>query len=161
MTDDEHERRRKTRLKWQRENRDRLNAMQNAANANRREDRRARTAAWREENRSVAREYDRRRLEMYPELHRAKQSARRARLKGAEVSWDRELTNLVCKEASSLAARRERLLGFSWHVDHVLPLNGRAVSGLHVWNNLAVVPGAFNVKKGNKVDDSVAGRPWR
>lgn len=40
--------------------------------------------------------------------------------------------------------------GFAWHVDHVVPLQGRNVCGLHVHNNLRVVPATVNHQKSNK-----------
>lgn len=66
------------------------------------------------------------------------------------VEWDKELTELVVLEAYDLCERREQLTGQKWHVDHVIPLCGKNVSGLHVWNNLAVIPAAVNLSKNNK-----------
>jgi hypothetical protein len=56
----------------------------------------------------------------------------------------------MIEQAYELAALRTKLFGFSWHVDHVLPLQGRKVSGLHVPNNLQVIPWNDNVSKSNK-----------
>jgi ATPase subunit of ABC transporter with duplicated ATPase domains len=37
-----------------------------------------------------------------------------------------------------------------WHVDHHIPIKGKTVSGLHVHNNLRVVPATYNLRKSNK-----------
>jgi 5-methylcytosine-specific restriction endonuclease McrA len=60
-----------------------------------------------------------------------------------------ELTEFVYSEAYDLCKQREQLFNFKWHVDHIVPLNGKTVSGLHVWNNLAVIPAVENLRKGN------------
>jgi hypothetical protein len=81
-------------------------------------------------------------------------NARRAAKDQRTPAWDAELTALAVVEAHDLATRREAVTGFSWHVDHVIPLRGKTVCGLHVWSNLAVIPAAINVRKNNKLLDS-------
>ena len=39
-------------------------------------------------------------------------------------------------------------------VDHIYPMRGRTVSGLHVPSNLRVVPAVVNARKANKVLDT-------
>ena len=51
-----------------------------------------------------------------------------------------------------LAAMYTRENNEPWHVDHVIPLQGEFVSGLHVPRNLRVLRGLDNIKKKNKYE---------
>jgi hypothetical protein len=58
----------------------------------------------------------------------------------------------MMQEAYHLANLRTKLFGFSWHVDHVIPLQGKLVSGLHTPYNLQVVPAKENLSKFNRYE---------
>jgi hypothetical protein len=55
---------------------------------------------------------------------------------------------LLIREFYNEAARLTKETGEPWHVDHEIPLNGKLVSGLHLAENLRVIKGIENLKKG-------------
>lgn len=80
---------------------------------------------------------------------RLKANIRATRAKKARIKD--EFTLFVTREAHNLRERRNKITGVEWHVDHVIPLKGRRVCGLHIWSNLAVIPKSINLLKGNKI----------
>ena len=80
----------------------------------------------------------------------ANQKLRAKRIKRVPC-WYGELDDFVISEALSLCKDREACTGIKWHVDHMLPLNGESVSGLHVWSNVQCIPGFLNSHKKNRL----------
>jgi len=54
------------------------------------------------------------------------------------------------EEAYRLAALRSRVTGMPWEVDHIVPLVSESVCGLHVIDNLRVIPKTLNRSKSNR-----------
>jgi len=80
----------------------------------------------------------------------AYEAKRRATLLQRTPKWLTDTDLWIIEEAYHLAQLRTNLFNFPWHVDHIIPLQGKSVSGLHVPSNLRVISGSENVKKSNK-----------
>ena len=85
-----------------------------------------------------------------PGKRRADVAKRRAAQLKRTPAWLTADDLWIIEQAHELAALRTKMFGFSWHVDHELPLQGKYVSGLHVPTNIRVVPWLDNVSKANK-----------
>jgi hypothetical protein len=109
----------------------------------------ARTRAYYAKNTAALRiqkqEYQRTNLHIYAKIG-AKRRA--AKLQRTPV-WLTSDDHWMIEQAYELAAVRTKMFGFAWHVDHIVPLQGKLVSGLHAPNNLRVIPGAENIRKSN------------
>ena len=75
---------------------------------------------------------------------------RRAALKRATPDWsDRRAIRAVYDQCRLIS----RESGVNHHVDHIVPLQGEFVSGLHVPANLRIIPMADNIRKRNFQDE--------
>lgn len=83
------------------------------------------------------------------ELVNAVNAKRRASKLNRTPAWLTADDLWIIKEIYALAKARTKLHGFAWHVDHIYPLNGKEVSGLHVPYNLQVIPAIENLRKSN------------
>jgi len=72
---------------------------------------------------------------------------RRTKQKNATPIWSNiEMTKRIYK----LRDRLNTLAGYiKYHVDHIIPLNAKIASGLHVPNNLKIELASVNMSKGN------------
>ena len=120
-----------------------------------REEAKARASKWYYNNYEYARfkqnEYQRKWLQNNLDKHAAKQNKRRASKLKATPKWltDSHLIQMQCKY--SLSAMLSRESGQLHHVDHIIPLKGKTVCGLHVPWNLRVIPAIENMQKHNKI----------
>ena len=105
---------------------------------------------WRELNREQHNEINR----LWNSQNKDKKAALEGKRRSAKLQrtpkWLTKDDLWIIEEAYSLAQLRTNLFGFDWHVDHIIPLQGKLVSGLHVPSNIQVIPATENVKKSNK-----------
>lgn len=139
------------------ENREDALEKQKAYYQNNRDDRLAYAAQWRQCNQDKIRAEYERNAEAYrervkewraknPEARRVQEIARRARLCWIPPWADRNAMVETYRQAREL-----RALGVDCHVDHIVPLRGKTVSGLHTHNNLRIVLAEDNLKKNAKL----------
>jgi hypothetical protein len=108
---------------------------------------RARERKWRADNPERVRENDRRFKDNNKELVRSYKSKYRARKKHAMPSW---LTPDHISQINAVYVEAKRLegkTGIAHHVDHIVPLAGKIVCGLHVPWNLRAIPGIENLRR--------------
>ena len=89
---------------------------------------------------------------MNPEKVRAKESKRRCAKLQRTPKWVTPDDYWMIQQAYDLAAIRTKVFGFAWHVDHIVPLQAKIASGLHVPENLQVIPASINMSKQNRFE---------
>ena len=92
-------------------------------------------------------------VSMYKKANPAKVTAWNAKRKAAKIQrtpkWLSDIDLERIETQYRLAEILTRLHNKPWHVDHIIPLQGKLVSGLHVPNNLQVLIGSENCSKQN------------
>ena len=96
-------------------------------------------AGYREANKEARRAYFKRYKQDNKDKVNATNRRRDAAKKQRTPLWLTADEFWIMKEAYKLAQLRSRLTGIKWHVDHIVPLQGKMVSGLHVPTNLQVI----------------------
>ena len=87
----------------------------------------------------------------WPHKHAAIEARRRAAKFQRTPKW---LTNsdwIEIKWAYKIAADMTKKYKKDFHVDHIIPLQGKNISGLHCPQNLQIIPGRLNESKGNRL----------
>jgi len=109
---------------------------------------RARTIEWQRQNKE-RHAIKVKRWKQKNKAHLAfKAAERRKHVRRATPTWaKKESIRLKYIEAGVMS----RITGLSYHVDHVIPLQGKEVCGLHVHYNLRAIPERDNIAKSNKL----------
>jgi hypothetical protein len=103
--------------------------------------------AWERKNPEAAKERKRKWRVANPGITNFWTAMRRARIRNATPPWaDAAKIQAVYETAAKLS----EITGIPHEVDHIVPLKGKMVSGLHVHYNLQILPRRDNRVKGNK-----------
>lgn len=101
-------------------------------------------AEIRERQRELSREYKRNYKDRVTEQSRYRQALKKQRV----PAWANR--NLILEKYTE-AKRLTEETGIPHHVDHIIPLQGKMVSGLHVETNLRVITAEENLRKHNSL----------
>lgn len=131
------ERLRELRAKWAQENKEKKAALDKIWAERNRERSNAHKQRWNKVNAGRKRALDKKRL--------AAQKQRTPVWLDVVDHAEMEFTYIWCNAL--------RACGLDYHVDHIIPLQGKIVSGLHVPSNLQVIPAKLNLSKNNRWDN--------
>jgi hypothetical protein len=108
-----------------------------------------RTKLWQAANPEKVKEHARKSRQKNPSAQVAKTQRRNAAKLQAIPTWaDNDKIKRYYENAQYLS----QITGCQHHVDHIIPLRGKTVCGLHVENNLRVIPHYLNTRKGNTLE---------
>lgn len=113
---------------------------------------RVQSERWRAENKQRLLASVRAWRKRNPASRAAQTSARHARKLNATPKWaDLAAIRAIYARCAEITAST----GVPHHVDHIVPLRGKNVSGLHVPLNLRIIPAAENLAKSNRFCESL------
>ena len=89
----------------------------------------------------------------YKSTHKGKvnfnTTKRRKGISERTPKWLSELDYFKIECIYDRASELQEYFGIDMHVDHIIPLHGKTVSGFHCPKNLQIVPAEYNLKKSN------------
>lgn len=109
-----------------------------------------RSAIWRAKNAKRHISYNVQWNKTHPESTRFFCAKRRSDKLMATPSWLTKIQLKTMKDIYAEASRLSRMSSVPYDVDHIVPLNGKNISGLRVPWNLQLLTRFDNIKKGNK-----------
>jgi hypothetical protein len=136
------------RERWAKENAEKLNLMRRDWHARNLESERARKLKYIKSLPAEVRSYHKKLWKSRnPSDAAAEWAWRRARKQQATPAWaNKTEIRRIYREAQRISQET----GIAHHVDHVIPLNGLDVCGLHVETNLQILSAEANIAKSNK-----------
>jgi hypothetical protein len=82
-------------------------------------------------------------------IAKEKRARRRASQKNATPSWLTSIDKAKISSFYEIASALDVQIGVKHHVDHIVPIKGKSISGLHVPWNLQVLTATENLRKHN------------
>lgn len=141
---------------WQRDNPEKVSAIRRRTNKAFRAEHPEYAAEWWKQHPERAEEYAKRQYARaarrnWRQANKGHQNfltrMRQKHVRQATPSWaDRDQLKLIYIEAGERSVRE----GIEYHVDHIIPLRGELVCGLHTPANLQILTKHDNLKKGRK-----------
>jgi hypothetical protein len=108
---------------------------------------RKRTKEWAAQNKDKKRSYDREWVKNNRAVSNSHKAKRRAKERSATPNWLTKEQIDAIKAIYSEAERLTQETGIRHEVDHIVPLAGKTVSGLHVPWNLRAIPATENNRR--------------
>lgn len=109
---------------------------------------------WRDSNKDKVFEMSQKYYRVNKSDFIARAATRKSRKIKATPKWLDDKQKEEIKEFYWLAKDLSAVSGEQYHVDHIVPIRGENVCGLHVPWNLQVLPADLNLSKGNKYADN-------
>lgn len=135
---------------YARTNKDAIRAKRKVRYLNNRDDEIADAKKWTGENLDRVRDTQR----AYRQANKSKRTATQAKRNAAKLDrTPKWLTKGMLSEIESFYKQAAEA-DLPMHVDHIVPLQGKLVSGLHVPWNLQLLPASDNISKGNRYDQN-------
>jgi hypothetical protein len=133
---------------WMRDNKEKRFEYARKRREDKKEELAVKKREWDKANFEHRRSYRRQRMAYYTE----RAAHRRSQQKNATPPWLSEELQEAIKGVYWLAQDVQVTTGEAYHVDHIVPLVGLDVCGLHVPWNLQVIPADINLKKNRHFD---------
>lgn len=104
---------------------------------------------WHKDNRESHNKKNRVWYKNNADYNREKAAKRRASKLSATPKWLTDGQKAHIKRVYKLATLMEEITGENYHVDHIIPLQGKNICGLHIPDNLQVLKADLNLSKSN------------